>query len=660
MRKFYLIILALFVANTFAQQSDRDYSDVPHKHKLTMSADKGINSFYINEDFNGTTFPPVNWTLQSPDGGSGWTTIDVGTAPLPGWNGGEATDHTGATTGKMAYCTWNTGGSSANDQWLITPQVTIANGDILNFWIQRAYTYADAVDILLSTTGNSTTDFTETIDNLTWNGSASVDWIEKNYDLSAYNGQQVYIAFREHVADNQGDGAAILLDDVRIGSPEPWDAALTQLTINPYVTLGNVDITGDIKNNGANTITDIDLTWSDGTNQYTDNLTGLSIVAGATYSFTHTTQLNVANAQAYNIKAWVTLVDDAFHGNDTATTVIAGVTEIPVKKVVGEEAGGTWCGWCVRGIVALKDLAHYHPDDWIGIAVHNQDPMTVAAYDGSMNVGGYPSGYVDRAGETDPSTFADVYAERVQMVAPVKIEVVNTAWDPNTNTISYDVKATFVTQLSGDYRLNAVITEDNVSGTSSGWEQHNYYSSSSQNIDLIDWEGINYKNLSDPIPAANMVYNEVARAILGGFNGTSGSVPSAVNAGDVATYSYNYVVPADQKAQDMHLIGFIIDNNSGEILNGDMVESPYFVNVENINENSSINIFPNPSTGIVNVKGAENSTIEVLNSIGQVVLTVNNASNMESVNLSAYNEGTYIVRVITNNNITVKKINIVK
>ena len=38
-------------------------------------------------------------------------------------------------------------------------------------------------------------------------------------------------------------------------------------------------------------------------------------------------------------------------------------------------------------------------------AVHNGDPMTDNDYDGGMAVGGYPSGYVNRGTEVDPSDF---------------------------------------------------------------------------------------------------------------------------------------------------------------------------------------------------------------------------------------------------------------
>ena len=76
--------------------------------------------------------------------------------------------------------------------------------------------------------------------------------------------------------------------------PPTDDPALTALDIDPYVVNPtNVDIKGTITNGGLNPITSIDIKWSDGTNTYTDNLTGLNIIMNGIYNFTHSTQLIV-------------------------------------------------------------------------------------------------------------------------------------------------------------------------------------------------------------------------------------------------------------------------------------------------------------------------------------------------------------------------------
>jgi len=79
---------------------------------------------------------------------------------------------------------------------------------------------------------------------------------------------------------------------------------------------------------------------------------------------------------------------------------------------------------------------------------------------------------------------------------------------------------------------------------------------------------------------------------------------------------------------------------------------------DNIIENN-ISIYPNPSTGIINISGAENSRVEILNSIGVVVFTNNNISSTETINISDFNNGTYFVKIISDK-IIIKKIIIIK
>jgi len=173
----------------------------------------------LNEGFE-DAFPPAGWAKMSPDGGTGWTNLAVGTTPIPGWTAGTATQ---APDGGayMAFCTWTTGGTTSNDQWLVTPQITVATGDVFSFYLQyNPDTYDDALDIKIST-GSQTNpaDFTTVIENLTFTLGNSIDWVLYTYTLTDYvaAGTPVYIGFREHVADNVNDGSAIMLDNVYVG-----------------------------------------------------------------------------------------------------------------------------------------------------------------------------------------------------------------------------------------------------------------------------------------------------------------------------------------------------------------------------------------------------------------------------------------------------------
>ncbi|MHC1708372.1 MAG: choice-of-anchor J domain-containing protein [Bacteroidales bacterium] len=215
MKKFtqivFLLVMAVSVA--FAQQT-KDFNAKITKAVNTPVCEKVLVTS-ISESFEGT-FPPSGWALYSPDGGTGWNQQTVGTTPIPGWNGGVVTPTPNGTGGtKMAFATWSTGGASANDQWLVTPQITVSTNYNLFFYVRKFGAYMDVLDVKVSTTTNQIAAFTQTLGTLTWSATDS-GWATQSYSLAAYAGQNIYIAFNEHVDDNFNDGAAVFIDLVQV------------------------------------------------------------------------------------------------------------------------------------------------------------------------------------------------------------------------------------------------------------------------------------------------------------------------------------------------------------------------------------------------------------------------------------------------------------
>lgn len=65
-------------------------------------------------------------------------------------------------------------------------------------------------------------------------------------------------------------------------------------------------------------------------------------------------------------------------------------------------------------------------------------------------------------------------------------------------------------------------------------------------------------------------------------------------------------------------------------------------------------------SGIVTISNVEGATIEVINLMGQVVASIENANEINNIDLSKNAEGTYIVRIINGNEISTSKLNLVK
>jgi hypothetical protein len=173
------------------------------------------NAQILFEGFESTTFPPPGWTVHKPDNGSGWTRLTAGTSPIPGTTVGKvitAPDNGGIG---IAYCHFTTGGSAKNDQWLVTPQFTPAFLSHFSFWIRKFDNYKDTIEVKLSTSGNSIADFTVDLD-VFYYAAADTGFEFKSYDLTPWQGQEIYVAIREKTADNFTAGAAIFVDNVSV------------------------------------------------------------------------------------------------------------------------------------------------------------------------------------------------------------------------------------------------------------------------------------------------------------------------------------------------------------------------------------------------------------------------------------------------------------
>ena len=101
---------------------------------------------------------------------------------------------------------------------------------------------------------------------------------------------------------------------------------------------------------------------------------------------------------------------------------------------------------------------------------------------------------------------------------------------------------------------------------------------------------------------------------------------------------------------------YIKDDNGDRIVDGDgafgaMASHSFMLKrQDSVEDNavSSFNIYPNPANSKIYVDGEDVSVVEVYNSLGQKVLTVE-GSEHTSVNVASFENGVYMIRVITDN-----------
>ena len=626
----------------------------------------------ISEGFEGGI--PNDWTIITNATDGGWLAGSIDDAASAAW---ALPDHGG---GNVAVTNDDACNCDKSNDWLITPALDLSGMTNPQLSFDRAfggYSYQgnmEMADVQISTDGGSTWTVLESLvgEGTIAGATGTPTWVNEGIDLSAYAGMTVQIGF--HYSDGNGWLYAYAIDNVLVFQPLDWEIELVKLTIDPIHQGGEeVAITGQVKNLGSNNVTSFDLAWTDGTNNYSETISGVDIGPFGTYDFIagdkYTTSAGVSDQITVTISNPNGNTDGDASNNEQSAN-ITGISFIPVKRVVTEEATGTWCGWCPRGTVGLEYMAATYPESHIGIAVHNNDPMAFAEYDGNMNVGGYPSSNVDRAvNDTDPNrdNLEMIHNQRIGMIVAANIDQMLT-YDQATRAVTIDVTSEFVAPAS-DYRFSFVVVEDSVTGTSSGYAQANYYSAQSQNIDLFSLDGTNYKDLPATIPASEMVYDHVGRALPVGFHGEAGSLPAMVNAGETHSHTFNYTLPAEYNENHIHIVAMLLDNASGEIVNAVSTALDVSTSLNDLNFNENLaKIFPNPfsdiSTISLDLANPAEVTISVFNQVGQLVgqERFGQLAGEQTIPLNGSNlaEGMYYVHITVGDQVVTKKVTIVR
>ncbi len=185
-----------------------------------MEAQMGEPQTILYENFDDGVLPEGWLNLDENDDGNTWFIAPDVVEPIDG-------DYA------IASYSWDptTGDPLTPDNWLITPQITNVQEDyLLSFhvkaqdpdWPEETY------DVLVSTTGSNPDDFSSVHSETLTDG----EWKEVTLSLEAFEGEDIYIAFRHH---DSSDEFLIVLDAIHVYGPPiiGMDYAVTVENIPP-------------------------------------------------------------------------------------------------------------------------------------------------------------------------------------------------------------------------------------------------------------------------------------------------------------------------------------------------------------------------------------------------------------------------------------------
>lgn len=422
-----------------------------------------------------------------------------------------------------------------------------------------------------------------------------------------------------------------------------------------------------LRNLGLETIQSVDVQWTNGSEIYTDELVDLNLASDMDYTYPHSEGIEVIGGTTdFTVSiSNINGAEDDNPNNDIRELSVLGVVPAAHKMVVAEEGTGTWCGWCPRGTVLMDYMAHDYERHFIPIAVHNGDPMVNADYNGGVSTfpgfSGYPGVIMERFQVIDPLGLENTFYNYIETLPSGKL-FNGAAYDEATRELTISVTTELLSTVIGNWKLNLVITEDGVTG-GQGYAQSNFYAGGGNG----PMGG--YESLPNPVPANMMVYDHVARAILGGFIGESGSVPTPAAAGNSFVKTYTWIVPDNVNVDNLHIIS-MLHMPSGRINNANTVtfEEAIANGLASSNELpvslTTLDIFPNPAAEFTIVDLAlpapSNISIVINDLLGRTVFEQNfgviTGEQQIQVPTHHLNNGLYALQIITGDGRTTRSL----
>ena len=468
------------------------------------------------------------------------------------------------------------------------------------------------------------------------------------------------------------NGSSFYVDDVSYTytayAPTSKNASVTYIgNVIGYLAGANVTPSVEIRNLGTTAITSAELSITYNGNTLNKTLTGISLPANGLYTTTFNNTLSIVGGNGDVVASVVTVngtADD--NANDDSKTIsINPIVPAKGKVVIGEEATGTWCQWCPRGAVALKTMHDKYDGFFQGIAVHNNDPMENPYYDASIasKISGYPSALVDRGAKMDPSAMGGDFINRIQ-IAPKGVMDIAAKYDAATKMMSVSVETTIESAISGDYRIACAIVEDDVTGTTSGYNQSNAYAGGGSGV----MGG--YEKLPNPVPAAQMVYDHVGRAIAPTFSGLPNAFGASASAGQKFIHNFTFDIDPSWDLTQMHVVSMFIDktgmiDNGGTIHYNDAIKKAFkdgtsVLASQDLNgPDTRMALQPNPSDKQFDIAifGAMNgqSSLEIVDMQGKLVYQSQQLSSKMTIPSQDWSAGVYLVRLNENGQVFQKK-----
>lgn len=583
----------------------------------------------------------------------------------------------------------------AVNRWIITPPITNITANTVLTWLAKSpdANFKESYEVYgTNKTGVLVAQDFAVGDLLFSTTGENSSWTRRSVSLANFAGQTLRFAFK----NNSNNKYQLWVDDVEVITlPNNIDAAVTAIETPKYILTNSSDsIKVNVSNLAAININTLVLNYTIGNSSI--NTQTFTFANGLSYKQTNLNTFSlpytVSTAGNYKAKVWISAVNaiqDQNQLNDTIFTYITVQSYSPKKSVLVEQFVSAFDGDCTD---AQEKVLALQNDSVIIVNVHDLDSLKeinstgiLSAYKKNTATAMIDRTYFSGIGAVSVTRpyYNSLVAKQLKTVTPASVSIINKSYNSVTKELSFTVKADFIGDVKGDLRLNAYITENNVSGPSSdvsanGFNQlNNYYNVPwSPYYQLGNFSSTYSTYILKPYQFKH--HNTLIYSFDGSF-GNAGLIPTTGGTqGQSYQKTFTLTVPSPTSAanlynsDNLYIVAFLAEYSSNQnnrnvlnVVKEKITPNSEILGLQEKQENAVLSLFPNPSSGNIYIKSPRSVNtyqIKVIDLTGRCVYieNLNQVGNQALLDLSTLNNGVYFLSISSENGNFVEKVLIQK
>lgn len=542
------------------------------------------------------------------------------------------------------------------DRWMVSKAIDLsqAQNPALTFRAKALDAEnRDGFEVMVSTTGNRKEDFQSSLQSVKM---ARSSWTYYEIDLSSYKGQTVYLAF----VQNSDDKYLIGIDDIHVGEKTENQAIVAAVRTEAYPIFesfpAKTEIKAEVVNTGSNTISEYTLCYSINQGEILkQEFKGTDIAPGKTQEIS--LNLDIPSEGSLDVELYLENINQSGISSPATRTSSYCLlkSSLPHKTALLEIFSSGTCSSCVGWNTYLHEFFLEHDantaDNSSNLVVAkfqteiptpgdpfvNQETLARASF---YNVIAAPSFFLNgKALSLSAEAYEKTLEDSIESFRKQTVSMgLNASLYRDGNTFRVESKLTAYLPDKHTYNLIVCMIEDSIhyfSGTANG-EKDFYY--------------IVRKML--PTPSGETI------------------IPGNPGSSIENTFEYEFDMEDPKifsSLDNLNAVIFLQNTSTKEIIQAKYLKVGHIDHTANqaaIQDESDLQIYPNPSSDKVNIRltsaNGQNVQVRVFNLSGQEMRhfswNIREGENLMEMNVQDLTQGTYLIGIYENRSVKVRKL----